>query len=217
MKHSYANRILHPFTGMVALVVLLVASAAVAATPLRADGAAREGYLTTEDGTIVVNNYAECWHTTLWVPELAVAGCDPVAAPEESPMPVANEPMQPAEPAPLPARVFFAFDRADLDDENRSTIDAYVRGVPDGARLQVNGFADRIGSDVYNERLSQRRADAVTRILVEDHGIDAARIDVRAFGESVPSTQCLDSLGWAELVRCLQPDRRVDVHVLPTR
>ncbi|HEX9869691.1 MAG TPA: OmpA family protein [Candidatus Tectomicrobia bacterium] len=53
-------------------------------------------------------------------------------------------------------------------------------------RVQVEGHTDSIGSDTYNQRLSQRRADSVKRYLVQHFRIPADRLVVKGLGESNP-------------------------------
>ena len=52
-------------------------------------------------------------------------------------------------------------------------------------RVQIDGFTDSVGSDAYNEDLSQRRADAVKTALLA-RGIDAARISTEGYGKAYP-------------------------------
>jgi outer membrane protein OmpA-like peptidoglycan-associated protein len=53
-------------------------------------------------------------------------------------------------------------------------------------RVKVTGHTDSIGSDEYNMNLSNRRADAVKQYLVDEGGIDPARLDTEGRGESEP-------------------------------
>jgi outer membrane protein OmpA-like peptidoglycan-associated protein len=53
-------------------------------------------------------------------------------------------------------------------------------------RVQVEGYTDNIGSDSYNQRLSQRRAESVKRYLIQHFLIQSERLVVRGFGESKP-------------------------------
>jgi outer membrane protein OmpA-like peptidoglycan-associated protein len=53
-------------------------------------------------------------------------------------------------------------------------------------RVQVEGHTDGIGSDTYNQRLSQRRAESVKRYLVQHFHIPADRLVVKGLGESNP-------------------------------
>ena len=77
--------------------------------------------------------------------------------------------------------------------------------------ITIAGHADRLGSDAYNQKLSERRANAVKAYLVS-RGVPASKIRAEGRGESEPVTgdDCKGSRGKA-LISCLQPDRRVDV------
>jgi outer membrane protein OmpA-like peptidoglycan-associated protein len=70
-------------------------------------------------------------------------------------------------------------------------------------RVQIDGFTDSIGSDAYNEDLSQRRADAVKSALLS-RGVDAARIGTEGYGKAYPVANNNDSGG-------RQLNRRVEV------
>ena len=70
-------------------------------------------------------------------------------------------------------------------------------------RVQIDGFTDSVGSDAYNEGLSQRRADAVKAALVSQR-IDAARISTEGYGKAYPVASNHDSGG-------RQLNRRVEV------
>jgi OOP family OmpA-OmpF porin len=50
----------------------------------------------------------------------------------------------------------------------------------------VAGHTDALGTDAYNQKLSERRAEAVRQYLIEKHGVDAARIRAKGYGESRP-------------------------------
>jgi outer membrane protein OmpA-like peptidoglycan-associated protein len=70
-------------------------------------------------------------------------------------------------------------------------------------RVQIDGFTDSVGSDAYNEELSQRRADAVKAALVRQN-IDAARISTEGYGKAYPVASNNDTGG-------RQLNRRVEV------
>ncbi len=60
----------------------------------------------------------------------------------------------------------------------------YLNENPE-AKICLNGYADRLtGTDDYNQSLSQRRADGVCKQLVEKYGVDASRIQVKAYGST---------------------------------
>jgi OmpA-OmpF porin, OOP family len=113
------------------------------------------------------------------------------------PAPVAPVAPAPAA-APAPARtylVFFDFDRADLTDRARQIISeaAQNAGRTQTTRIEVAGHADRSGSPQYNQRLSQRRAEAVAAELSRQ-GIQRSQITVQAFGESRPLVATADGV-----------------------
>jgi len=70
-------------------------------------------------------------------------------------------------------------------------------------RVQIDGFTDSVGTDSYNEDLSQRRADAVKAALTM-RGIDASRIGTQGYGKAYPVADNNDSGG-------RQLNRRVEV------
>jgi OOP family OmpA-OmpF porin len=80
--------------------------------------------------------------------------------------------------------------------------------------LILGGHTDRIGSEAYNQALSERRVASVRNYLVQN-GIPANEVRAVGYGETRPVTtlqQCQGQSG-AALLACLQPDRRVEVEV----
>jgi OOP family OmpA-OmpF porin len=115
----------------------------------------------------------------------------------------------------LDSKVLFAFDKADLKPEGKAAIDSQVVGkLAQVQKLEVvlvTGHTDRLGTDAYNQKLSERRADAVRDYLVSK-GVDKAKIETIGMGEKQPVVQC-DQKNRKALIDCLQPNRRVDVQV----
>ena len=115
-----------------------------------------------------------------------------------SPPPVVQPPpplAQPAPPPPLPAVrtfvVFFGFDRYDLTAEAQSIVReaaASARRQP-GVRVVVTGHTDTVGSRAYNQRLSERRAQAVKNEMVRG-GLDDEEITTigRNFADPLVAT-----------------------------
>ena len=73
----------------------------------------------------------------------------------------------------------------------------------------IEGYTDRIGSDKYNLTLSQHRADSVKAYLI-GKGIDGSRLSTIGKGKADPVVQC-DNKNRAELIKCLEPNRRVEI------
>ena len=136
----------------------------------------------------------------------------------------APAPMMPEVVEPVTAVVLFGFDQSLLRPGEAAKLDGLSERFSDGAfdRVEAVGHADRIGSDAYNLRLSAQRAAAVEGYL-DSKGVDAGRIRTEARGESEPVTgaTCRD-MGKEDrknsrLIECLQPDRRVQITLVPTR
>ncbi len=96
--------------------------------------------------------------------------------------------------------------RAELD-----RLAEQLKGMGSNAHMRVVGHTDRLGSDAYNQNLSQRRAQTVRDYLV-GRGVPAANISAMGVGKSQPAVQCSNRNRQA-LIDCLQPNRRVDVAI----
>ena len=104
----------------------------------------------------------------------------------------------------------FAFDRAEIKPEFKPTLDK-VAGVlreDPNVRITIIGFTDSIGSEDYNLRLSQRRAQATADYLVS-RGVAASQILVRGLGESEPRASNATAEGRAQ-------NRRVEIYLQQT-
>ena len=157
-----------------------------------------------------------------------MAMAQPMPAPVAAPVVVAV-----AAPAPVMAPVvrervsfsaesMFGFDRDTVQPEGRRALDTFAGKLAGTQfdRINVEGHTDRLGTEAYNQQLSQRRADAVKSYLVTDGKVDAGKIVAKGLGEGSPVTQTKDCKGQApsaSLISCLQPDRRVDIEVTGTR
>ena len=111
----------------------------------------------------------------------------------------------------LSAQELFAFDEARLRPSQPrldEIADLMVRN-PQIDRVTITGHTDRIGTASYNLELSQRRAEAVKRYLV-GKGVDGKRLAAVGKGKADPVVQCNDKK-MADLIKCLAPNRRVEV------
>lgn len=120
-----------------------------------------------------------------------VAAAEPVAAPAPAPAPAYVAPA----PAPEPAApqklvlegVNFDFDKATLRQEDVSDLDKNVEALKawGDVNIEVAGHTDSMGSDAYNMKLSQQRAEAVRNFLIS-RGVAADRLTAKGYGESQP-------------------------------
>lgn len=112
--------------------------------------------------------------------------------------------------------VYFEFDKARLMESEWRKVDSLadiLKSERDIQGVQIVGYADRIGSESYNDRLSQRRARTVESYLKSRGYLNTTIAKTRWLGESVPVTKCPDGLSRSELIACLQRDRRVEVEI----
>ena len=85
--------------------------------------------------------------------------------------------------------IFFDFDKATLRPESEESLDKLVTLLNENSNvtIELSAHTDNRGSNDYNQRLSQRRAESVVRYLIE-HGIAADRLTPVGYGESKPKT-----------------------------
>ncbi|AVX13049.1 OmpA family protein [Pseudomonas stutzeri] len=116
-----------------------------------------------------------------------VAAVEPTPEPAPAPI-VDNEP----EPAPEVVRVEldvkFDFDKSRVREESYSDIKNladFMQQYPQ-TTTTVEGHTDSVGTDQYNQRLSERRAEAVRNVLVNEYGVQGNRVNSVGYGESRP-------------------------------
>ncbi|WP_319548296.1 OmpA family protein [Desulfogranum marinum] len=82
----------------------------------------------------------------------------------------------------------FDFDKAELKPEFMPLLDHVARIVNDNPKmnLQIEGHTDSIGTEEYNQKLSERRADAIKKALVSTYKIEPMRLKSKGFGETKP-------------------------------
>lgn len=136
-------------------------------------------------------------------------------------------PVAPAKPATPPApsvqkitlasKALFDFDKAILKPEGKAVLDReIVSRIKEVQKLElvlVTGHTDRLGSQAYNQKLSERRAAAVAAYL-GSKGVAKDKIETLGMGKTqpVPGVKC-EQKNRKELIACLQPHRRVEVEV----
>lgn len=182
----------------------------------------KPGYLISEQTQeIVRNNYGECWENSfLNKATNGLVECGDAA------------PAQPAAPeyaeevVGLSAKTLFGFDKDVLRPQAQDTLNTLAQRLTDTnvESVRVEGNTDFMGSEQYNQALSERRANVVANYLVS-RGVPASKISAIGFGEqNARMTQVCEAevakLGKvskakkrAELIACIEPDRRVDVRI----
>jgi OOP family OmpA-OmpF porin len=77
------------------------------------------------------------------------------------------------------------------------------------SKIKVSGHTDNMGKEDDNRKLSLRRAEAVRKYLVSRD--TNFRIVTEGLGETKPLVKCDEKKPRAELIRCLAPNRRVEI------
>ena len=178
------------------------------------------------NGDVWKNASGDCWRNANWTPATAAPGCGPAPAP--APAPAAAPPAPPAAPAVAPraapapqapaaskvtyaADAFFDFDKATLKPAGKAKLDDLV-GKVKGINLEVIiavGHTDGVGADVYNQKLSVKRAESMKAYLVSK-GIEKNRIYTEGKGEKQPVADNKTTEG-------RNKNRRVEIEVVGTR
>ncbi len=121
-----------------------------------------------------------------------IAGCreeflTALASIEEQPTVAAAPPPPTPEPLPGPYTVLFEFDKSDLTVDARTALADVVEAAQKAGyqTINVSGYTDLMGSDLYNEVLSEQRANEVINFLVES-GIEKEKIVGAGYGKADP-------------------------------
>ncbi|HJV52727.1 MAG TPA: OmpA family protein [Noviherbaspirillum sp.] len=186
-------------------------------------------YLQDSRGVIARSPFGLCWRAGSWTPADAMTGCDgelvpPVAKPTA---PAIIPPI--AAPAPATPTVTqrcdfsvtlgsdqtFPFNKASLSDMAKRRInDEVLARLAKCSRIDlvmVTGHTDRLGSQQYNQKLSEKRANAVSTYL-KNRGV-TAEIETLGTGKTQSVQSCPDTLPRSKLIACLAPNRRVVIEV----
>ena len=201
-----------------ALFVALVASG----TAMASEAHTKHGYVVSSQSQEVVrNNYGECWKSTYFDKETqGRIECGDAVAVEQAPE-YAEETVS------LSAKTLFGFDKDILRPEAKESLNALPQRLSNSnvESVRVEGHTDFMGSEQYNQALSERRANVVANYLV-NQGVASNKISAVGLGESQAqmTATCeaeVANLGKkvskakrrAALIACIEPDRRVDVKI----
>jgi len=149
-------------------------------------------------------------------PPPAPAPAEPPPPPPPPPAPTPKPtPMPTATPAPskvidkMTVRVLFDFDKSVLTDKDQAELKkavAFVKKYP-GSKIRLDGYTDGIGTDAYNLKLSQRRADVVRDYLIKEAGVSPSQITAVGHGKADPVASNKTKEGRAQ-------NRRTEISIL---
>jgi outer membrane protein OmpA-like peptidoglycan-associated protein len=161
----------------------------------------------------------QCYPVSSWA--APVFKCAVAAAPAPAPAPIVEAPpAAPPEPAPpkvevkeekieLSEKVNFEFAKAELLPQSKTLLDDVAKALaehPEIEKIRIEGHTDNDASNLYNMRLSQKRAAAVRSYLISK-GIEAGRMESQGFGEDKPVADNATEEG-------REQNRRVEIHIL---
>ncbi|WP_304680078.1 OmpA family protein [Neisseria blantyrii] len=206
-----------------ALFVALLASGTAVASEAHIHGYTVSG----QSQEVVRNNYGECWKNTYF--DKATQGrVECGDAVEPAPVAVVEQaPQYVDETVSLSAKTLFGFDKDVLRAEAQDNLKVLAQrlGQTNVQSVRVEGHTDFMGSEKYNQALSERRANVVANYLVSN-GVPASKTSAVGLGESqAQMTQVCEAevakLGAKAskakkreaLIACIEPDRRVDVKI----
>ena len=200
----------------------MIVAAVASANAMASEPHTKHGYtVSSKSQEVVRNSYGECWRNTYF--DKATQGrieCGDAVASK-------SEPVYQEETVSLSAKTLFGFDRDNLRPEAMDTLNNLAQRLSNTnvETVRVEGHTDFMGSDAYNQALSERRANVVSNYLV-NRGVPSNKISAVGLGESQArmTAECqaeVNRLGKrvsaakkrAALIACIEPDRRVDVRI----
>eukprot|EP01030_Chromulinospumella_sphaerica_P005186 gene5186-5071_t len=160
----------------------------------------KSAYVQDARGVIARDPFGLCWRTGYWTPADAVPGCD---------APICKAPEK-LENGNFAADAFFDFDKSTLKPEGKAKLDdlSSKLGAINLEVIIAVGHTDSVGTDAYNQKLSERRANAVKAYLVSK-GVEANRVYTEGKGEKQPVADNKSAEGRAK-------NRRVEIEVVGT-
>ncbi|PLW93515.1 MAG: hypothetical protein C0591_14505, partial [Marinilabiliales bacterium] len=108
--------------------------------------------------------------------------------------------------------IYYDFDKWFIREDAEPALNNLVRIMQENPiTVELSSYTDCRGSDAYNMKLSQKRAQAAVDYIIE-HGVDAERITAKGYGESMPVNGCVDG------VKCTdaeyQANRRTEFKII---
>lgn len=135
-----------------------------------------------------------------------------------APAPKAAAPAPAAEPVTKLAReqltILFPFNKATLTKESKAKLTKIADAVnrsPHVTRVGIVGYTDQLGTDSYNTKLSEKRAQTAKKFLDSRMRLDSSVVGLRGLGKEHPVADCAKVTKRAKKIDCMAADRRVEI------
>lgn len=198
-------------------------------TSLSAQAATKNnGYLTDTNGNIVKSASGLCVKTGFWTPADAVAECEPTVMKNESnimpaPIPEVIQYERVQTPIPMTVRktvsadILFGFDKFKITEQGKNALSQVIENNQrsEVTHIQIVGYTDPIGTEVYNQNLSEKRANSVKDYFI-NNGYATNIIHSEGKGEAnllITKNECSGE----KLISCYAPNRRVEIEFVVER
>jgi outer membrane protein OmpA-like peptidoglycan-associated protein len=181
-------------------------------TPASAGGYDNRDVVHDERGNRVHSSFGGCVRTK-WV------GDSDECHPKPRMKPARKTEHHVVERNPIPDEdrtVYFGFDQSNLTADEAAKLDnlaTQLKSMDDIKGVSIVGYADRIGSVSYNDRLSQKRAQVIENYLRKQGYLNTTVAKTQWLGKSASVTDCSNGLSRSALISCLHRDRRVTVEM----
>lgn len=179
-------------------------------------------YIIDSQGLVVRDGLNRCVRTINWSKDTAIAKCEGWEEKKPEPAPVVAAPKPEIKPAPAPKPTikpmpvnqpinfqgFFDFDSTKLNQTAKTQLNDYADYMKaiDDVTLKITGHTDSVGTNAYNQKLSEARAGAVKTYL-EEQGVASSRMTAIGKGESSPIATNKTADGRAQ-------NRRVEIEIV---
>lgn len=111
--------------------------------------------------------------------------------------------------------VYFDFNKSTINSNEKRKLDEVSKIILDSrevANVDIVGYADMIGKDSYNKKLSMKRAQTVKAYLAAK-GLKTRKVRVEGLGSTNSVTHCDSKQNRSDLIACLAADRRVEIEL----
>lgn len=171
----------------------LLATVSLMLAPVSAFAEVNQHVVHDSNGNIVHNTFNNCVYSTF---EANSPECGEIAKISEEML-----------------KVYFDFNKSTLNAKEKAKLDKVAKlllAAKSVESIDIEGYADAIGKDGYNKKLSAKRAATVKAYLAKK-GVKTRKVSIKALGSSKPVTKCDPGMAKAERIACLAEDRRVEL------